>query len=50
VFGRSTEFDVGSDPQKVTIGDLNGDTFVDLVTADNTAASISILFQNSGSP
>ena len=50
VFGRSTEFDVGSDPQKVAIGDLNGDSFEDLVTANNTAASISILFQNSVSP
>jgi len=50
VFGRSIDFGVGSDPQKVIIGDLNGDTFMDLVTANNTAASISILFQNSVSP
>ncbi len=50
VFGGSIEFGVGSDPQKVAIGDLNGDGFADLVTANNTAASISILFQNSVSP
>lgn len=50
VFGGSIEFGVGSDPQKVAIGDLNGDSFEDLVTANNTAASISILFQNSVSP
>ena len=50
VFGGSIEFGVGSDPQKVAIGDLNGDGFEDLVTANNTAASISILFQNSVSP
>lgn len=50
VFGGSIEFGVGSDPQKVVIGDLNGDGFADLVTANNTAASISILFQNSVSP
>ena len=50
VFGGSIEFGVGSDPQKVAIRDLNGDSFADLVTANNTAASISILFQNSVSP
>ena len=50
VFGGSRDVAVGSDPQKVAIGDLNGDTFVDLVTANDTSASISILFQNSSSP
>lgn len=50
VFGGSINVNVGSDPQKVAIGDLNGDTFVDLVTANDISASISILFQNSSSP
>jgi hypothetical protein len=50
VFGGSNDVDVGSDPQKVAIGDLNGDTLVDLVTANDTSASISIMFQNSFSP
>ena len=50
VFGGSINHDIGSDPQKVSIGDLNGDTFIDLVTANRTSANISILFQNSSSP
>ena len=50
VFGSSTDLDVGSDPQTVAIGDLNGDTLIDLVTANDTSSTISILFQNSFSP
>ncbi|MDE3039391.1 MAG: VCBS repeat-containing protein [Nitrospirota bacterium] len=50
VFGGSIDPGVGSDPQKVSMGDLNGDTFIDLVTANDTSASISILFGNSSSP
>jgi hypothetical protein len=34
----------------VSIGDLNGDNLMDLVAANDTSASISILFQNSSSP
>ena len=50
VFGGSIHHGIGSDPQKVSLGDLNGDTFIDLVTANMTSASISILFQNFSSP
>jgi len=50
VFGGSINHDIGSDPQKVSMRDLNGDTFIDLVTANRTSANISILFQNSSSP
>jgi hypothetical protein len=37
---------IGSDPIKVSMADLNGDRFVDLVGANETSASISILFQD----
>jgi hypothetical protein len=40
---------VGSDPSMVSIGDLNGENLMDLVAANETSASISILFQNSSS-
>jgi hypothetical protein len=50
VFSGSIDYDVGSEPQKVSIGDLNGDTFIDLVTANGASANISILFGNSSSP
>jgi hypothetical protein len=41
---------VGSDTAMVSLGDLNGDNLIDLVAANDTSASISILFQNSSSP
>jgi hypothetical protein len=41
---------VGSDTAMVSLGDLNGDSLMDLVAANDTSASISILFQNSSSP
>jgi hypothetical protein len=41
---------VGSDTAMVSLGDLNGDNLMDLVAANDTAASISILFQNPSSP
>jgi len=50
VFGSAIDLNIGSDPQKVSIGDLNGDTFIDLVVTNDTSASISILFQKSFSP
>jgi hypothetical protein len=49
-FGGARNFDVGSDTARVSIGDLNGDNLMDLVVANDTSASISILFQNSSSP
>jgi VCBS repeat protein len=49
-FGGPMKLDIGNDPQKVIMGDLNGDTFIDLVSANDTSATISILFQNSSSP
>jgi hypothetical protein len=41
---------VGSDTAMVSLGDLNGDNLMDLVAANDTAASISILFQNPSLP
>ena len=49
-FGGAMNLDVGSDTAMVSIGDLNGDNLMDLVGANNTSASISILFQNASSP
>ena len=50
VFGGARNLDVGSDTAMVSMGDLNGDNLMDLVAANDTSASISILFQNSSSP
>ena len=49
-FGGARNLDAGSDTAMVAIGDLNGDNLMDLVAANDTSASISILFQNSSSP
>ena len=49
-FDGAMNLDVGSDPSKVAMGDLNGDNLMDLVASNDTSASISILFQNSSSP
>ena len=49
-FGGAMNLNVGSDTAMVSIGDLNGDNLMDLVAANDTSASISILFQNSSSP
>ena len=49
-FSGARNLDVGSDTAVVSLGDLNGDTLMDLVAANDTSASISILFQNSSSP
>ena len=49
-FGGAMNLNVGSDAAMVSIGDLNGDTLMDLVAANDTSASISILFQSSSSP
>ena len=49
-FSGARNLDAGSDTAMVSIGDLNGDNLMDLVAANDTSASISILFQNSSSP
>ena len=49
-FGGAMNLAVGSDTAMVALGDLNGDNLMDLVAANDTSASISILFQNSSSP
>ena len=49
-FGGAIRLDVGNDPQKVAMGDLNGDNLIDLVVANDSSDTISILFQNSTSP
>lgn len=49
-FGGAMNLAVGSDTAMVSLGDLNGDNMMDLVAANDTSASISILFQNPSSP
>lgn len=49
-FSSISRFTVGYDPLAVAIGDLNNDGFPDLVTADSSFDSISILFQNPSIP
>ncbi|TKS58728.1 MAG: hypothetical protein EWM72_02785 [Nitrospira sp.] len=49
-FGSAMNLDAGSYTVHVSIGDLNGDNLMDVVAANATSSSISILFQNSSSP
>ena len=49
-FARATNYGAGTDTEMVSIGDLNADTLMDLVAANDTSANISILIQNSSSP
>jgi hypothetical protein len=49
-FPRISHFRVGTDPQALAIGDLNDDGLPDLVTANSTSNSISILFQDPSTP
>jgi len=44
------EYEVGGDPWFVGIGDLNADGLPDLVSANETVASITLLFQPPGTP
>lgn len=49
VFDGAVHLNAGTDTQMVAIGDLDGDIFMDLVSANNTSANISIFFQQSSS-
>jgi FG-GAP-like repeat/FG-GAP repeat len=49
-FGGARNLGVGTDTSMVSIGDLDGDNLMDLVAANDTSASISILFQNATFP
>ena len=49
-FLRAGQPAVGSDPWFIGSGDLNADGLPDLVVANQTASSISVLFQRPGSP
>lgn len=49
-FGRATNLAAGSDTIELSIGDINGDNFMDVVAANATSASISIFFQDASSP
>lgn len=42
-FGASTEFDTGRFPHSVISGDFNGDGFMDVVTADTSSSTVSML-------
>ncbi|MGF1528805.1 MAG: FG-GAP repeat domain-containing protein, partial [Candidatus Competibacterales bacterium] len=39
-FGPQTNFDVGRTPESVTLGDVNGDGRLDIVTANNVDVSV----------
>ena len=43
-FAAQTTFATGNGPQEVTVSDLNGDGYDDLVVANNLADSVSVLF------
>ncbi|HVN30278.1 MAG TPA: VCBS repeat-containing protein [Candidatus Binataceae bacterium] len=49
-FFPAVHYRTGADSVWIAAGDLNDDTFADLVVANNTAASISILMQDSTHP
>ncbi len=49
-FLPASRYAVGSDPWFVAIGDLNADGLPDLVTANETASNLSLLFQRPGTP
>jgi hypothetical protein len=42
-FTAPTAYDVGKLPKSVTVADLNGDTFADLVVANSAAGTVSVL-------
>jgi len=49
-FFRQALYEVGADPFKVATADLNGDGLADLVTANASSDSISVLLNNPSSP
>ncbi len=46
--GTSTEFTVGSEPFTISVGDIDGDSKVDLAVVNYVSASFSILRNTSG--
>jgi hypothetical protein len=49
-FGGATNLAAGSDTVEISIADINGDNFMDIVAANATSASISIFVQDASSP
>ncbi len=45
-FGDATSVSVGNDPQALAVGDVNGDGFVDLLTANAGANNVSVRLNN----
>ena len=45
-FGAKNDFDTGSHPSSVAIGDLNADGAPDLATANSEASDVSVLLGN----
>jgi hypothetical protein len=46
LFSAALSFDVGSAPTSVAIGDVSGDGNPDLVTANYTGSTVSVLLDN----
>lgn len=49
-FLKGVRYATGTDPLAIASGDLNGDGLTDLVVADSTSASVSILMQDPSNP
>ena len=47
-FGAPIDYDVGSDPESIAVGDFNGDSDPDLVTANYGSANVSVLLGEAG--
>jgi len=46
LFSPKVDYAVGDSPYSVAVGDFNGDTFQDLVTANHTSNTVSVLLGN----